>query len=78
MVACGSVIPRQALACPVCFGMSDSPMATGMKLALLALLGITVAVLGAFAIFFMYLMRRSRAMAAGTAGEVDWHPQGGP
>jgi hypothetical protein len=52
--------PRAALACPVCFGQNDSPMAVATNLGILTLLGVVVGVLAAFATFFVYLMRRAR------------------
>jgi hypothetical protein len=52
--------PVGLLACPVCFGQSDSPMAKGMNLGILFLLGVTGVVLASFAAFFIYLMRRAR------------------
>jgi hypothetical protein len=48
------------LACPVCFGAPDSPQVKGMQAGILALLGVTVVMLGAFATFFLYLRRRLR------------------
>lgn len=53
-------VPRAALACPVCFGQSDSPMAWGTKMGIFFMLGVTVSVLVAFAGFFIYLMRRAK------------------
>jgi len=53
-------VPRAALACPVCFGQSDSPMAWGTKAGVFFMLGVTVSVLAAFAGFFIYLMRRAK------------------
>ena len=47
-----------ALACPVCFGAPDSLQVKGMQMGILALLGVTVVMLGAFATFFLYLRRR--------------------
>jgi hypothetical protein len=55
--------PRVALACPVCFGQADSPMASAANLAILAMLVIVGGVLAAFASFFVYLMRRARLVA---------------
>ncbi len=55
--------PRVALACPVCFGQSDSPMASAANLAILVMLVIVGGVLAAFASFFVYLMRRARLVA---------------
>lgn len=61
-------LPRVVLACPVCFSASDSPMANGMNMAILVLLGITGGVLVGFATFFVYLMRRARMTAAPAHG----------
>ena len=55
--------PRAAFACPVCFGQSDSPMALGTNAAVFFMLGVTGAVLAAFAGFFIYLMRRAKLAA---------------
>ena len=51
---------RPAVACPVCFGAPDSPQVKGMQMGILVLLAITVAVLGSFAAFFLYLRRRQK------------------
>ena len=51
---------RPALACPVCFGAPDSLQVKGMQMGILALLSVTVVVLGAFAAFFLYLRRRQK------------------
>jgi len=56
--------PGAALACPVCFGNSDSPMATAAKMGIFAMLVVVAGVLGAFASFFIYLMRRAKIAAA--------------
>jgi len=63
-------VPRLALACPVCFGESDSPMASAAKLGVLFMLVVTVGVLGAFASFFIHLMRRAK-LAADAANPVE-------
>jgi hypothetical protein len=62
--------PRAALACPVCFGKSDSPMAIAMNLGILAMLIVVVGVLGGFASFFIYLMRRAKIAAASESEET--------
>ena len=62
-------VPRVALACPVCFGQNDSPMAVAMNLGIIAMLIVVVGVLGAFASFFIYLMRRAKLVAAKEASE---------
>jgi len=56
-------VPRAALACPVCFGQSDAPMAQGVNMGVYFLLGVVVAVLAGFAAFFVYLARRARMFA---------------
>jgi len=54
--------PRAALACPVCFGDNDSPMAVAMNLGIFAMLIVVAGVLGAFATFFIYLIRRANQL----------------
>src|SRR5438477_12632746 len=65
VISCSLVVglPRVALACPVCFGQNDSPLASAMNLGILAMLVVVVGVLAAFASFFIYLMRRARMAA---------------
>ena len=60
-------VPRVAWACPVCFGNSDAPMAAATNTGILFMLGIVVAMLSAFASFFIYLIRRANRLAAETA-----------
>ena len=55
--------PRAALACPVCFGQNDSPMAWGVNMGVFAMLAMTGGVLAGFAAFFVHLMRRARLAA---------------
>ena len=52
--------PRIALACPVCFGQSDSPLAKATNMGIWLMLGVVAAVLSCFAAFFIYLNRRAR------------------
>jgi heme/copper-type cytochrome/quinol oxidase subunit 2 len=51
------------LACPMCFGAEETSMIDGTRLGVLAMLGVTVAVQGAFAAFFFYLRRRAKRIA---------------
>ena len=51
------------LACPVCFGAEETHLIDGAKLGVLALLGVTFAVQGAFAGFFLYLRKRAKHVA---------------
>lgn len=62
--------PRAALACPVCFGNSDAPMAIATNTGIMAMLVVVAGVLGAFASFFIYLVRRQRLVNAGGADGV--------
>lgn len=59
--------PRAALACPVCFGQSDSPLAWAVNMGVFVMLGFIGAVLSGFAVFFVYLMRRARLVADAAA-----------
>jgi hypothetical protein len=68
--------PRAALACPVCFGQNDSPLAVAMNQGILMMLGVVALVLGAFASFFIVLIRRAKAAelaasAAAVAGPAE-------
>ena len=65
--------PRVALACPVCFGQSDSPLALAANMGIWVLLGITGAVLSAFASFFVYLMRRAKMAADASPTQAGRH-----
>lgn len=56
--------PRLALACPVCFGQNDSPLAKGVNMGVFFMLGVVGMMLGAFATFFIYLSRRARLLDA--------------
>ena len=56
--------PRAALACPVCFGQNDSPLAIATNMGIIAMLIVVAGVLGAFASFFIYLMRRAKLATA--------------
>jgi hypothetical protein len=56
--------PRAALACPVCFGNSDSPLAIATNMGIIAMLVIVGGMIGAFATFFIYLNRRAKRVAA--------------
>ena len=64
LAAVFAAAPRAALACPVCFGNADSPMAIATNTGIFAMLLVVAGVLGAFASFFIYLMRRAKAVAA--------------
>ena len=62
---------ESALACPVCFGAEETPMIDGAKLGVLVLLGITLAVQGGFAGFFLSLRRRAK-LNADAELDAEW------
>lgn len=64
------IVPRTALACPVCFSAADTPMLQASNMGILALLAVTLAMLGAFGLFFLHLMRRSAAAAGSVASSA--------
>jgi hypothetical protein len=57
--------PRVALACPVCFGESDSPLARAMNMGIGLMLVVVVGVMVGFASFFVSLVRRARLAESG-------------
>jgi hypothetical protein len=57
-------VPRAALACPVCFGQTDSPLASATNMGIIAMLGIVGGVLAGFAAFIVHLNRRAKLIAA--------------
>ena len=68
-LAVSALAPRTVLACPVCFGATDSPMLQASNMGVLALLIVTLAMLGAFGLFFLHLMRRASAAAASNGAQ---------
>jgi hypothetical protein len=67
------------LACSVCFGQSDSPMAWAMNMGIFAMLLIVGGVLVGFASFFVHLVRRARLVEGGLragAGDADFARSG--
>lgn len=75
-----ALAPREALACPVCFGQSDSLMAVSTNNGIMTLMVVILAVLAAFASFFVYLARRARfaeAVASTETARIVADPQEG-
>jgi hypothetical protein len=64
-------VPRAVLACPVCFGQNDSPLAGAINNGVIAMLGVVVVVLSGFAAFIVHLNRRARLVAAGESGPTQ-------
>ena len=54
----------------MCFGQSDSPLAKGVNMGVLFLLGTIIAVLVGFASFIIYLARRARVFAGDNIDSV--------
>jgi hypothetical protein len=63
--------PARALACPVCFGDAEGPIIDAARLGTFLLLGITLAIQGAFVAFFLYLRRQARR-AQDQALDAEW------
>ena len=61
------------LACSVCFGQSDSPLALGTNMGVFFMLGVTFVMLAAFATFFIYLIRRKHLFADDIMDSVPAH-----
>ena len=62
---------RLVLACTMCFGALETSMVDGTKLGILVMLGILVAVQGAFVAFFLYLRRHAKR-AAELELDAEW------
>jgi hypothetical protein len=63
VLALMTVGSTSVLACPVCFGAEETSTIDATRLGILVLLGVTVAVQGAFVAFFLYLRRRAKRIA---------------
>ena len=61
--ALAAFAPSPLFACAACYGRSDSPLASGMNWGIFTLMAVIVTVLGAFASFFIYIVRRQNAFA---------------
>jgi hypothetical protein len=68
--------PRLVLACPVCFGETDAPLANAMKMGIGLMLAVVFGVMAAFATFFVSLVRRAR-LAETAAARAQTEPQEG-
>jgi len=62
LVIIGIVLSSPLAACPACYGAADGPMIDGMKMAIMAMLGITGVVLAAISSFFVMMRRRLRRL----------------
>jgi heme/copper-type cytochrome/quinol oxidase subunit 2 len=62
-----ALCPSSLMACAACYGQSDGPMAQGMNWGIFSMLAFIGVVLGGVAAFFIYLAKRSAAIAAQAA-----------
>lgn len=60
-----------AFACPSCYGDAEGPMVDAARLGIWLLLGVTLAIQGAFLAFFLYLRRQARR-ASDAALDAEW------
>ena len=60
-----------AFGCAACFGRSDSQMAKGMNMGILALLVVIVSVLAGIASFGFYIVKRTSRVASAPVREAD-------
>ena len=58
-IAISLALHASLLACPVCFQIDDAHTAAGVRAAVWVLMGVTVVVLGGFALFVRRLVGRS-------------------
>lgn len=54
--------PARLMACAVCYGESDAPMARGVTWGILALAGVIGCVLSGVVVFFVHVKRTSSAL----------------
>ena len=55
------LLPRDAAACPICLGAVESPLLDAAQLGVIAMVAVTLSVLGAFGAWFVRLARREEA-----------------
>jgi hypothetical protein len=70
LVLAGLSQPLAAHACAVCYGDPDAPVSKGLSLAIFALVGVVLTVLGSLIAFFVYANRRAARIESETADPV--------
>jgi hypothetical protein len=60
LVACWLAGAGIASACPSCYGAAEGPLIDAARVGMWLLLGVTLAIQGAFVAFFLYLRQRAR------------------
>ena len=69
-----SALLNAVIACPVCFGASDAPMALATNMGIFMMLGVVAVMLASFGAFFIYLNRRARQLASADPVEAGLPP----
>ena len=67
--------PQSVLACAACYGASDSPLAKGMNMGILFLLGVISSVLVGITAFFIFVARNSARLAAAAQSQIPTDKQ---
>jgi heme/copper-type cytochrome/quinol oxidase subunit 2 len=75
---CTLLTNTSMLACPVCYGNTESPMIDGMNTAILAMLGITGFVLTGISTFFIMMRKKIKSQQTNAPfidkkGELQWN-----
>ena len=68
-------VPPSASACAACYGASDSPLAQGMNMGILVLLGFIGSVLVGISAFFIHVARNSARLAAAAQASLPTDKQ---
>jgi hypothetical protein len=68
-------LPESASACAACYGASDSPLAKGMNMGILFLLGVIGSVLIGITAFFIFVARNAARLAAAAQSQIPTDKQ---
>ena len=71
MLLLAVALPGEILACPVCYGETDSGMADGINNGILALLAVIGGVQVAFVALFVNFRKRAKKLRVGGIGAED-------
>jgi hypothetical protein len=66
-------VPTSLRACAACYGQSDSPLASGVTWGILSLLVVVMSVLGSIVAFFVYINKKSAAVAMTAGPSSNYH-----
>lgn len=66
-------LPDLAWGCATCFGAPEDPVTTGIKIAMLSMLGVTMVVLGGIGAFMVHLGRKSKSVHASKSPDRGNH-----